>query len=254
MSLPYLSVEGLVQRFGGIVAVDELSFSVTSGEMFGVFGPNGAGKTTMLNCICGVNRYQVGSVTLGNTMLTGKRSHQIASLGVARTFQAADFFSEFSVRDYVMMGALHSACLSLTKNALYTPRALRSEKDQRERADVLLDQFGLLGEAERKTGVLPYGSRKLLDVLRALLMEPILLLMDEPTSGTTYDDREALRSAIRAIRERGITTLVIDHDVAFIGDTCDRALAMNFGRGLGVGEPGELLSRHEVREAYVGSG
>jgi branched-chain amino acid transport system ATP-binding protein len=247
-----LTISDLSQNFGGVKAVAELSFSVGAGELFGVIGPNGAGKTTLLNCVSGLHHYSQGDITLGGTRLTGRTASQIANLGVARTFQAADFFPEFSVLDYLLLGRYRFCCRSLVRNALSTRGARRAERAERDRAADLLAEFDLAQYRDVEAGVLPYGTRKLLDVLRATLMEPVLLLLDEPTSGTTVADRESLRTAVARIRDLGVTTVIVDHDVRFISDTCDRALAMNFGRELGTGKPDELLARTDVRESYVG--
>jgi branched-chain amino acid transport system ATP-binding protein len=248
----YFSISGMSQSFGGIVALDDVSVSVAKGEVFGVIGPNGAGKTTLLNCICGVYVPDRGQLLLDGADLTGKRPHRIAEAGIARTFQHADFFAAMPVTDFLLLSRLRYQTTSLTATALGLRGARRSERAERERAWEMLERFGLEQAGRSVLGSLPYGTRKLLDICRALLTEPSVLLMDEPTSGTAAADRELLRRIVGQLRDDGLTTVVVDHDVAFITDVCDRLLAMNFGRQLAVGEPHEVLARPDVIESYVG--
>jgi branched-chain amino acid transport system ATP-binding protein len=248
----FLDVQGLTQRFGGIVAVEDVSLRVAAGEVFGLIGPNGAGKTTLLNCICGVYVPQEGRVILDGLDLTGKRPHKVMAAGVARTLQAADFFAGMSVLDFLRLSRLEQQVTSLTLCILSLPKVRRSERAERDRAMAMLKRLGLEHLADHELGALPYGVRKLLDVGRALMTEPRLLLMDEPTSGTSLSDREALRQVVGELRAEGITTVIVDHDVAFIAAVSDRLLAINFGRALGEGAPEEVLRRPDVLEAYVG--
>lgn len=247
-----LRIDNLSKSFGALKAVDSLSFSVEPGELFGVIGPNGAGKTTLLNCISSVFQVDSGTITLDDQSLHKLRAHRVSSIGVARTFQAADYFGGFTVFDYALLGRLRFGAKSMIGAALSLPPIRRSEAAERRVTAEALERHGLLGQKDDLVAELPYGTRKLLDVVRAVLMEPRLLLLDEPTSGTTSADRQALRSVLDGIAAQKITTLVVDHDVSFIADTCHRALAMNFGRELGQGRPDELLARQDVREAYIG--
>jgi branched-chain amino acid transport system ATP-binding protein len=248
----FFTIDGLTQRFGGIVALDDISLSVDEGQIFGLIGPNGAGKTTLLNCVCGVYTPASGRVTLGGTELTGRLPHQVMRAGVARTLQAADFFAEMTALDFLMLSRLDHQVTSLTACALGLPYVRRRERAERQRALAMLGRLGLDGVAGHELAGLPYGTRKLLDVGRALLTEPRLLLMDEPTSGTSLADREALRELVTGLRADGITTVIVDHDVAFIAEVADRLLAMNFGKRLGEGTPAQVLQRPDVLEAYVG--
>lgn len=248
----FFEIDGLTQRFGGIVALDDISMSVGPGEIFGLIGPNGAGKTTLLNCVCGVCTPDSGRVTLGGAELTGRLPHQVMRAGVARTLQAADFFAEMTALDFLLISRLDHQVTSLAACALTLPHVRRRERAERRRAVAMLERLGLSDVALQELGALPYGVRKLLDAGRALLTEPRLLLMDEPTSGTSAADREALRQLVMGLRTDGITTVIVDHDVAFIADVADRLLAMNFGRRLGEGPPADVLHRPDVLEAYVG--
>lgn len=252
MSEPILTVEGLTQRFGGILAIDDLSVSVSRGEVFGLIGPNGAGKTTLLNCVCGVYLPARGRVVYAGRDITGRRPHRILTEGIARTFQAADFFGDMTVVEFLVLSRLRRQASSVTASLLGLPSVRRSERAERSLALDMLDRLDLVHLAGLRVGGLPYGARKLLDVGRALLAGADLLLMDEPTSGTSLADREALRRLVGEIRADGVTTVIVDHDVAFIADVADRLLAMNFGKALGVGTPREVLERPDVLEAYVG--
>jgi branched-chain amino acid transport system ATP-binding protein len=248
----YFEISGMSRSFGGITALDDVSVSVAKGEVFGVIGPNGAGKTTLLNCICGVYAPDRGRLLLDGTDLTGRRPHRVAESGIARTFQHADFFAAMPVIDFLLLSRLKHQTTSLTMCALGLPRARRTERAEHDRARQMLERFGLEQAGGSELGSLPYGTRKLLDICRALMTEPRVLLMDEPTSGTAAADRELLRHIVGSLREDGLTTVVVDHDVAFITDMCDRLLAMNFGRPLAVGKPHEVLARQDVIESYVG--
>jgi branched-chain amino acid transport system ATP-binding protein len=248
----YFEITEMSQSFGGILALQEMNVSVAKGEVFGVVGPNGAGKTTLLNCICGVYLPNTGTLTLDGVDLTGRRPHRIAAAGIARTFQHADFFAEMPVLDFLLLSRLQFQNKSLVACALGLPTVRRSERAERARAWEILERFGLAKVGKEHLGNLSYGTRKVIDVCRALLPEPQVLLMDEPTSGTSAADRDLLRDLVKQLREDGLTTVIVDHDVAFISDVCDRLLAMSFGKPLAVGTPHEVLSRQDVIEAYVG--
>lgn len=195
---------------------------------------------------------QSGHISVLGNEVTGLRPHRIAAAGVARTFQGADFFAEMPVIDFLLLSRLRYQATSLTGSILGLPRVRRSERGERARALGMLHRLELRDLADHPVGGLPYGVRKLLDVGRALLTEPQLLLMDEPTSGTSTADREALRHIAREIHNEGVTIVIVDHDVSFIADVTDRLLAMNFGKAIGVGTPAEVLARQDVLEAYVG--
>lgn len=248
----YFTVSEMSKSFGGIVALDQVSLSVEKGEVFGVIGPNGAGKTTLLNCICGVYAVDHGRLQLDSADLTGRRPHRIAESGIARTFQHADFFAGMPVIDFLLLSRLQHQTTSLTICALGLPRARRTERQEHARAWQMLERFGLRDVGSSLLGSLPYGTRKVVDICRALMTEPSVLLMDEPTSGTAATDRDLIRDIVGGLSSEGLTTVIVDHDVAFITDVCDRLLAMNFGRPLAVGKPHEVLARQDVIEAYVG--
>jgi branched-chain amino acid transport system ATP-binding protein len=247
-----LAVDDLRITFGGLIAIDDLSFDVRSGEMFGVIGPNGAGKTTLLNAVSGLLKPAAGTVKLDDHAIQGRRPDRITGLGVARTFQAAEVFNEFRVVDYIILGRFVARNKSIAAASLYLRRVHRVETADRLEAHQLLRKHGIEDIAGANLKDLPYGLRKLVDLLRALFGNPRLLLLDEPTSGTASDDRELLRNVLREAMSLGTTTILVDHDVQFVSDLCHRVLVMNFGQELGIGEPHEVLSRPDVQAAYVG--
>jgi branched-chain amino acid transport system ATP-binding protein len=248
-----LEVRSLSLHFGGLIALEDASFSVAQGETLGVIGPNGAGKTTLLNCISGLYRYRAGDVLFDGTSIRRLQADKRTGLGVARTFQSADYFAEFSALDFVLLSRLRFQRKGLLGCTLGLASTRRSERDEARRALEFLDRFGLADISGQPLGLLPYGTRKTLDIVRATLSEPKLLLLDEPTSGTTMEDRESLLAILTeiSVSER-LTTVVVDHDVAFVTALCNQLLVMNSGRILAFGNPAELLARPDVISAYIG--
>jgi len=247
-----LVVRDLTVRFGGLVAVDSVSFAVPQGETFGVIGPNGAGKTTLLNAISGLLRLHTGVVEVEGRPVHGMRPDRLARLGVGRSFQAAEVFNDFLVTDYLSLGRLRHQRASVLAAALRFPSVRRADRADTTAARDLLARFDLDGIATERLKELPYGLRKLVDLLRAWFGRPRQLLLDEPTSGTAVGDREVLRHILDEVRADGVTVVVVDHDVQFVSDRCDRLLVMNFGTELATGDPAEVLDRADVRAAYVG--
>jgi ABC-type branched-subunit amino acid transport system ATPase component len=254
MSSVILEARNLSVNFGGIAAVERLSFAVGRGEVFGVIGPNGAGKSTLLNAVSRLVKLSAGEVMVDGIDVGNRAPHKMAKLGIARTFQAAEVFNDFRVVDYLMLGRFSSDSRSMIAASLRLPSVRRREAQNRSDAIALLRRFQVASVATGVLGELPYGVRKLIDVLRALMGNPRLLLLDEPTSGTALDDRVLLREVVGEARSREVTVVLVDHDVAFVSDVCDRLLVMNFGCALGIGTPQDVLSRIEVQKAYTGLG
>lgn len=249
---PLLRVDSLTVAFGGVRAVDDVSFTVDEGQVVGIVGPNGAGKTTLLNGISGILQLAAGQVWLGETRLDVLRAHRIAEHGIARTFQAVEVFNDFTVIDYLLLGRLRFHQTSLFATALQLPRTRKSERAERERTMHALASFDLTAAANLPLRELGYGQRKLVDLLRARLCEPRLLLLDEPTSGTSTEDRAQLRRVLENSREVGVTTVVVDHDVKFVSDTCDKIVVITSGQKIAEGAPGDVLERPDVMQAYIG--
>jgi branched-chain amino acid transport system ATP-binding protein len=247
-----LSVRDVTVRFGGLVAVDSVSFEVTRGETFGVIGPNGAGKSTLLNAISGLVRLSGGTVHVIGEPVHGLRPDQRIRLGLGRTFQAAEVFNDFLVIDYVSLGRLRHQRASLLATALRLPSMVAAERAETRRARENLARFGLEDVAGVALKELPYGVRKLVDLVRVLAGEPRLMLLDEPTSGTATSDRLMLARVLAEARAGGVSIVVVDHDVQFVSDSCGRLLVMDSGTEIATGEPADVLSRPEVQAAYVG--
>ncbi len=250
-----LAVEDLHLSFGGVHALRGAQFTLASGELTALIGPNGAGKTSLLNCINGFYRPQRGSIRFLGNELTRKRSHSISALGIARTFQNVEVLGRDTVTDNVLLGRHLHLKESVLSGALYVGPAAAEERRHRARVREILGFLGLDRDAERPVGGLPYGRQKLVEIGRALAMEPRLLLLDEPTSGMTPAERQLVADVIRRIRsEMGVTQLLIEHDMGFISDLCDRAIVLDFGALIAEGPPSKVLADPTVIGAYLGAG
>jgi len=247
-----LEVSDAVLRFGGITALDGVGFDVAPGETYGIIGPNGAGKTALLNCVSGVYRLDSGSVRLFGQRIDRTAPNRIAALGLSRTFQNTEHFTRFTVLDYVMLGRLRRSRASVLRSAFAWPLAEREERGERRLAHEALARFGLDHVAAEEIADLPYGVQKRIDIARAVQGEPRVLLLDEPTSGTTTGERKDVSQALRAVSEQGISTVVVDHDVDFVSRHCTRVLVVSHGKSLGCGTPAEMLRRADVVEAFLG--
>jgi branched-chain amino acid transport system ATP-binding protein len=247
-----LEVHGVTCEFGGIRAVDEVSIALEPATIVGVLGPNGAGKTVLLNLINGVYKPTRGSIRIGETDTGQLRPDQIARLGVARTFQSTEQFREFRAVDYVMLGGFYQQCRSLVACVFGLSRVARRERAERLRALAVLDRFGLAHVATEQMARLPYGIQKQVDLARAMAASPRLLLLDEPTSGTTSTERSSISEIMRELGESECTVLVVDHDVRFLSGHCNELVAMNYGRKIAGGAVADVLADRGVREAYLG--
>jgi branched-chain amino acid transport system ATP-binding protein len=247
-----LEVAHVSRSFGGLRAVDDVSFTLTRGVVLGVVGPNGAGKTALLNCMNGIYRVEHGTISFRGRRIEGSRAHQIARAGVARTFQSTEHFADFCVLDHVLLGSFVDHHPGPIRCLLPLRSVLAAERSQRERAMALLEEFDLYRYASVPLRELPYGVQKLVDIARVMTQAPALLLLDEPTSGTTSGERAGIGKAVRRLRELNATMVVVDHDVDFVRRHCDQLLVMNYGKVLGIGKPDEILQREDVVKAYLG--
>jgi branched-chain amino acid transport system ATP-binding protein len=247
-----LRVDNISRDFGGIKAVDSVSFEVKQGSILGVIGPNGAGKTVLLNLINGVYKTREGGIFFEGRAIHGLRSDQIARLGIGRTFQSTEQFSEVRAIDYVMLGGILGQYVSVVACTLGLRPVRRRERADRARALTMLERFGLHGVANERMFELPYGVQKQIDLARALLGEPRLLLLDEPTSGTTSVERAAIGEIIEEIGGGDRTLVIVDHDVRFLSKPCETLVAMSNGRKIADGSVTEVLTDKAVREAYLG--
>jgi branched-chain amino acid transport system ATP-binding protein len=249
-----LKVERLGRRFGGLVALSDLNFSVGEGEIVSLIGPNGAGKTTAFNVITGFLGPTHGSVSYRGTTLNGLKPHQIAELGLIRTFQRTSVFPNDTVYDNLMIGLHRQGKINLVEAILGLPRARMSERRLRQRADELIEWVGLQRRAQDAAGALSYGEQRLVGVALALAAEPSMLLLDEPVSGMNASETQNFVDLIRRIRSHGVTILLVEHDMPMVMSVSDRIVVLNYGRIIAEGPPGVIRNDPAVIEAYLGQG
>jgi len=249
--MPILDVQRLTRRFGGLTAVDELSFSVEPGEVRGLIGPNGAGKTTTFNVISGFYAPTSGQVVYDGKDISGLRTSAIAKLGLIRTFQSTTLFQEFSVLDNAMVGAHLQARDSLFNTLLGRNRLREAVAEKRARET--LDFFGLSERADELASNLPHGLQRALGMAVALVADPKLLLLDEPFTGMNPEETRHMMELVRRVRDRGVTILLVEHDMQAVMGLCDRITVLNFGQLLTEGAPDEIRLHPDVIEAYLGA-
>ncbi len=249
-----LEVKDLVMKFGGLMALANLDLKVKKGIIKTVIGPNGAGKTTLFNIITGAFSPTEGSVYFNGQLIQNLRAHQIACLGVSRTFQTVELFGNMTVLENVMLGCHTRIRSSFLASGLYWPSARRKEEQIRLRAVEILDFIGLGKKFNESADSLPLGEQKILEIGRALATDPQLLCLDEPAGGLNETEKETASSLIQAIRGKGITVLLVEHDMRMVMNISDEILVLNYGEMIAEGSPEEIRNNQKVIEAYLGSG
>ncbi|MCY1163873.1 Lipopolysaccharide export system ATP-binding protein LptB [compost metagenome] len=248
-----LSVQDLTIKWGGVTAVKDLSFEVMPKEIFSIIGPNGAGKTTTLNMISRLYQPSSGSIRLNGADITRSAAHEVAGMGMARTFQNIELFEHASVLDNLLMGRHAVTKGSLLGDLLFLRSVWQRERDNRRVAEEVIDFLGIERYRNSTVAGLPYGVRKQVELARALCMRPKLLLLDEPCSGLNPEERRDMTFWIQDLRNLlGMTVILIEHDMSVVAKVSDRVLALNYGEVMALGTPAEVQSNPQVIKAYLG--
>jgi branched-chain amino acid transport system ATP-binding protein len=251
---PIIDITALTRRFGGLVAIDNVSTAIAPGEIRGIIGPNGAGKTTLLNMVSGHLRPSSGRILFAGREVTGLRADKLAAIGLRRTFQNVRLFGDMTVLGNVLVGLHANGHAGIVAALLRTGRQQREERSMMEAGMQALERVGLAAQANAIASSLAYGHRKVLEIARAMVASPKVLLLDEPAAGLNASEAAELIGVIRRINNDGVTVVIVEHHMEVIMTVCSRVTVINYGKHLAEGTPTEVQGNAQVIEAYLGRG